>query len=228
MNDIILNCEKSELSAAGEEYIVDFKASGQVRFGFDETIEYCLYDVGREVDLDALLCKVLEARMKRDVIPYCAFTRRTERQITDRLYNRFSADDGYAGVWAPVVKRAAENVVSYLKERGYAGDSAYCAAYIKSCAGKNSSGDYIAGELIRLGGDRSVAALAVAEASLDEAEACRRALVKKADNTRMIFDEDCRVAQKTRAALIRFLLSRGFETGLAVNTVDDYIDRIRN
>ncbi len=228
MNDRILSCEKTERSSDGEEYTVEFETAGPVRFGFDETMEYGLYDIGRELELDTLLSAVLEARMKRQIIPYCAFTRRTESQISARLQDKFSAAGGYAGVWAPYVLPAAEKVVEYLIERGYAGDNAYCASYIKTCANKNVSGNYIAAELIKRGVERNVAAAAVADAGLDEEAACRRALEKKLDSVQVIPDENGRVPQKTRASLIRFLLARGFETGMAVDMVDDYLGGARN
>ena len=228
MIDRILSCEKAERSACGDEYTVEFETAGPVRFGFDETMEFGLYDVGCELELDALLGAVLEARMRRQIIPYCVFTRRTERQITDRLLDKFSGVNGYAGIWAPYVKPAAENVIDYLTARGYAGDSAYCTAYINSCAGKNVSGNYIAAELIKRGVERHAAAAAVADAGLDDEGACRRALEKKLDSLHVVPDENGRVPQKTRASLIRFLLSRGFETGMAVDMVDEYLGGSRD
>ena len=223
-----MSCEKADTSAEGGEYAVTFETAGVLRFSYEETAEYCLYDTGRTLELDALLTAVTEARMKRFIIPYCAFTRRTERQIYDRLLEKFSGVNGYSGVWAPYVEPSAAGVVDFLKERGYAGDNAYCAAYIISRADKNVSGNFIAAELIKRGVERQAAFRAVAEAGLDESDACRRALEKKANGMRMEKDENGCVPQKTRAALVRFLLSRGFDTGLAVDAVDEYIDGIRD
>ena len=226
MNDRILSCKKAENN--GDEYVVEFRSSGPVRFTIDEVMEHGLYDDSLVPDLDALLGAVLETRMKRFILPYCVYARRTERQIADRLFERFSVKNGYDGIWAPRIENAVDNVVSYLIAQGYAGDNVYCVAYIKSCADKNVSGNYIAAELVKRGVERRTANAAVAAAGLDETGACRRALAKKAGNMTIGKDENGRVPEKVRAALVRFLLSRGFETGLAVDTVDDYIGEMRD
>jgi SOS response regulatory protein OraA/RecX len=221
MTDIIIGS-----AASGEpgdaSYTVDFKFSGSLSFRTEEVWEFGLYEEGREVDVEELLTKVLERRMRECALPYCVYSRRTEKQIRSRIEEQFCEKKGYGGAWAECVEAAADNVLEFLKSEGYAGDEAYCDSYFRSRFDKDVSSNQIVYELVRRGIPAELAEAAASRSSRDDEESCRRALEKK---LRVRFGDGKRRSVsdvKEKAALVRFLISRGFDTGLAARTVEKY------
>ena len=204
------------------DYTVRFLASGEVCFHADEVWEFGLYEEGKVIDLDGVITAILEKRMRQYVLPYCTYCRRTEAQIVRRIKDHFSDKNGYSGIWERYIDAAADNVIAYLKEEGFAGDAAYAGAFFKSSREKNVSSAMLVRELVNRGVDREVAENAAKEAERDDASACRAALEKKLRTRRAEPGPDGTLCEKDKAALMRFLASRGFDTGLIFRTIDGY------
>lgn len=222
MHDVIL---RSEYSDTDKEYVISFRDAGNVRFSDEEVWEYRLYEEEREVDLGELCLILLEKRIRQFILPYCAYTRRTEKQIKNRIEGQFTEKNGYGGIWAAFIPEAEEKAVESLRSDGYAGDAEYCRAYIRSNSDKNVSDTKLVSELVKKGVRPDVAKKAAEEAGRDKEAYCRAALEKKlrssksaAAGTEAVVISD----RKQRESLIRFLISRGFDTDLAIRTVDGY------
>ncbi|MBO4326469.1 MAG: regulatory protein RecX [Clostridia bacterium] len=202
------------------EYKVVFSSSGEVRLSFDEVCVFGLYEEEKEIDVSCVCGKILENRIKKYVLPYCVYCRRTEAQIIRKVKGYFCGKNGYSGIWDELLDPAIENVLAYLREEGFAGDDAYCAAFFKTNSEKDVSSARLVMELKNRGVDGETAERAAKEAARDDEEACRKALEKKlrgrSVGAKNEFDA------KEKASLYRFLSSRGFETGLVLRVLNDY------
>ena len=224
MTDRIID-SAPEGESDGSNVTVSFEHSGAVVFRAEEVWEFGLYEEGKEVDLDFLLTCVLERRMRSFVLPFCIYTKRTEKQIEDKLRGQFCEKNGYGGIWKEYIDGALQNVLEYLKSEGYAGDETYCDAYFRSRSDKDVSATQIVSELVRRGIPAGIAEDAASRSGRDDSESCRRALEKKMrSRSGRKPGADAGGANKTKekAAMVRFLISRGFDTGLAVRTVEEY------
>ena len=199
-----------------------FLTSGEVCFHADEVWEFGLYEEGKTIELGGVITAILEKRMRQYVLPYSTYCRRTEAQIVRRIKDHFSYKNGYSGIWEKYIDAAAENVIAYLKEEGFAGDAAYAGAFFRSSREKNVSSAMLVRELVNRGVDRDVAENAAKEAERDDASACRAALEKKLRTRRTGPGNGGTLCEKDKAALMRFLASRGFETGLIFRTIDEF------
>ena len=220
MLDSIIAAEVKDGDAG--DYAVRFLTSGEVCFHADEVWEFGLYEEGKTIELGGVITAILEKRMRQYVLPYSTYCRRTEAQIVSRIKDHFSYKNGYSGIWEKYIDAAAENVIAYLKEEGFAGDAAYAGAFFRSSREKNVSSAMLVRELVNRGVDRDVAENAAKEAERDDASACRAALEKKLRTRRIGPGEDGTLCEKDKAALMRFLASRGFETGLIFRTIDEF------
>ena len=113
-SDVIVSCVQAETEKGEKAYRVAFAAVGEFVFTFDETMEHCLYEEGRTEDVGVLLTAVLTARMRKYIIPFCAYTKRTEKQISDRIKSAFCEKNGYGGAWSVYIDTAAEAVTDLL------------------------------------------------------------------------------------------------------------------
>ncbi len=222
-SDVIVSCVQAETEKGEKAYRVAFAAVGEFVFTFDETMEHCLYEEGRTEDVGVLLTAVLTARMRKYIIPFCAYTKRTEKQISDRIKSAFCEKNGYGGAWSVYIDTAAEAVTDLLVSEGYAGDRKYCEAYIRSLGGKAVSGRLIERELEKRGIPSGIAAASVGEAGIDEDEMCARALEKKLRSRKNAADDDGVLSDKEKASLMRFLMSRGFDAGTAMRALRRYV-----
>ena len=223
MKETVLSAEFD--GSGSEEYIVELSVSGEVRFSSDEAWEFGLYEEGKEIDSLEICTAVLERRMKKYILPYSTYCRRTEEQIERKLRNCFCEKNGYSGIWAKCTDIASRNVISYLKEENYAGDEAYSSAFFRSAAEKNVSSDRLVLELVRRGIDRETAEKAAEEAGRDDEAACRRALEKKLGRYGPDAGEYRFSSEKEKASVIRFLLSRGFGIELIMRVINDHCSR---
>ena len=202
------------------EYKVVFSSSGEVRLSFDEVCEFGLYEEEKEIDVSRVCGKILESRIKKYILPYCVYCRRTEAQIIRKAERYFCEKNGYSGIWDDLMDPAMDNVLRYLREEGFAGDETYCAAFFRTNSGKDVSSARLVMELKNRGVDGEIAERAAEEAARDDEEACRRALEKKLRGRSK--DAVNEFDAKERASLYRFLSSRGFETGLVLRVLNDY------
>ena len=130
MLDSIIAAEVKDGDAG--DYAVRFFTSGEVCFHADEVWEFGLYEEGKTIELGGVITAILEKRMRQYVLPYSTYCRRTEAQIVRRIKEHFSYKNGYSGIWEKYIDAAAENVIAYLKEEGFAGDEAYAGAFFRS------------------------------------------------------------------------------------------------
>lgn len=220
MLDSIISAEVKDDGTG--DYVVRFLASGEVCFHADEVWESGLYEEGKTIDIDGAVTSILEKRMRQYVLPYSTYCRRTEAQIVRRIKEQFCAKNGYSGIWERYIDAAADNVIAYLKEEGFAGDAAYAGAYFRSSRDKNVSSAMLVRELVSRGVDRDTAENAAREADRDDASACRAALEKKLRSKHAEPGTGGSLCEKDKAAIMRFLASRGFETGLIFRTIEEY------
>ena len=223
MIETILNAQADGDDPA--EYTVEFSAAGKIRFSSDEVWEYGLYEEGKEIDTAEVCTAILVKRMKRYVLPYSVYCRRTEEQIIQKINGYFCEKNGYTGIWADLKEDALPEVLEYLKEEKYAGDEAYCDAFFKSSSGKDVSSARLVFELVRRGVDRDTAERAGEAAGRDDEASCRRALEKKLRQYSEQTGREDFPNAKERASITRFLISRGFEPELINKVLNGYVFR---
>ena len=155
-------------------------SSGQHTVIFDngETFEFsaeelCAFHVGlqkeyTEEEFADLLDKVLCERAKGKVMGYVAFSKKTGRQVFEKIVSLGFSD------------RIAELLVQELTEKGYIDDRAYCCAYVRQATGSKAySVSRIQMELRQKGVPESVIEEILEEFSVDDTAAARQALNKK-------------------------------------------------
>lgn len=121
-----------------------------------------------EEQFAAVMDKVLCERAKGQIMPYITFSKKTGRQIFEKIL--------YLGF----PERIAEQLVQELTEKAYIDDRAYCRSYVKQASGaKSYSLSRIKLELRHRGVDDTVIEEVLQEFSVDDVSSARKLLNKK-------------------------------------------------
>lgn len=172
--------------------------------------ELCAFHIreGREYSLEeyeALIHNVMCQRAKSVVMPYVVYTKRTEKQVYDKI-----KDSGFTD-------EVAVSLVSELKEKEYISDKDYCRSFIKKTLEKGESKQKILWELKNKGVSVNVAEEVYKEFSPDELNQAIKSLNKKLRTG----------GKKDYNKLYGFLQRKGFSAGIARKALQE-IDVKRN
>ncbi len=160
--------------------------------------ELCAFHIreGRKYsqeEYEQLILKIMCQRAKSKIMPYVVFTKRTEKQIYDKITeNGFSVD-------------VAEVLTEELKEKEYIDDREYSRSYIKKSIAKGLSKQKIIWDLKNKGVSQIIAEEILQEISPDELALAENALNKKLRTG----------GKKDYNKLYAFLMRKGFTGEIA-------------
>ncbi len=184
--------ESTALFSNGEEII--FSTEELCAFHIREGREYS------ETEYEELINKVMIQRAKLKVMPYVIYTKRTEKQVCEKI-----VAEGFAS-------EVAALLVEELKEKEYISDKDYVLSYLKKTGDKGDSRQKIFFDLKNKGVAASLVEEVLAEMDFDDYKQAEIALNKKLRTG----------GKKDYNKLSGFLLRKGFSGAIVRKVLQEF------
>lgn len=154
---------------SGEESTAYFSNGEELTFSAEELCAFHIRE-SREYsqeEYEELILKVMCQRAKTKVMPYVIFSKKTEKQVYDKII-----ENGFS-------EQVAETLTEELADKGYIDDREYCRSYMKKALDKGLSTQKIVWDLRSKGVNQACAEEILQDFSPDEVAFAKNALNKK-------------------------------------------------